>query len=65
MQAFVGLGGNFVRAIPDTARVEGAWKRLRLTVQDWANFKWSHNPKFQREYARIAEGLREAGLPEE
>jgi adenylate cyclase len=35
-----------------------------FTVQDFANMKWSGNPKFQREYARIVEGLREAGLPE-
>jgi molybdopterin-dependent oxidoreductase alpha subunit len=32
VRAFVSLGGNFVRAIPDTARMEPAWKRLRLTV---------------------------------
>ncbi len=31
-RAFVSLGGNFVRAIPDTARMEPAWQRLRLTV---------------------------------
>ena len=33
VQAFIGLGGNFVRAVPDTPRVEAAWQRLRLTVQ--------------------------------
>ena len=32
IRAFVGLGGNFLRAIPDTARMEPAWARLRLTV---------------------------------
>ena len=31
-QAFVGLGGNFVRAIPDHARVEPRWRDLELTV---------------------------------
>jgi molybdopterin-dependent oxidoreductase alpha subunit len=31
--AFIGLGGNFIRAIPDTERMEAAWKKLRLTVQ--------------------------------
>ena len=35
-----------------------------FTVQDWANINWSDSPQFQREYARIVEGLRKAGLPE-
>lgn len=30
---FIGLGGNFVRAIPDTLQMEPAWRRLRLSVQ--------------------------------
>ena len=33
VRGFVGLGGNFVRAVPETARVESAWRQLRLTVQ--------------------------------
>jgi hypothetical protein len=32
-----------------------------FTVQDWANINWSDSPQFQREYARIVEGLRKAG----
>ena len=32
VRAFVALGGNFVRAVPDTVRMEAAWSRLRLTV---------------------------------
>ncbi|RYF34433.1 MAG: FdhF/YdeP family oxidoreductase [Comamonadaceae bacterium] len=32
VRGFIGLGGNFVRAVPDTDRIEPAWKRLRLTV---------------------------------
>ncbi len=32
VKAFVMLGGNFVRAIPDHGRMEPAWRRLRLTV---------------------------------
>ncbi len=32
VRAFIGLGGNFLRAIPDTARMEPAWAKLRLTV---------------------------------
>jgi molybdopterin-dependent oxidoreductase alpha subunit len=31
--AFIGLGGNFIRAIPETAAMEKAWRTLRLTVQ--------------------------------
>jgi molybdopterin-dependent oxidoreductase alpha subunit len=33
VRAFVGLGGNFARAIPDHSRMEPAWAGLRLTVQ--------------------------------
>ena len=33
VKAFIGLGGNFIRAIPDTDPMEAAWTRLRLTVQ--------------------------------
>ena len=33
VKAFVALGGNFSRAIPDTARMEDAWRRMRLNVQ--------------------------------
>ncbi|GGB55179.1 FdhF/YdeP family oxidoreductase [Blastomonas aquatica] len=32
-KAFIGLGGNFLRAIPDQGRVEPAWEDLQLTVQ--------------------------------
>ena len=30
-KAFIGLGGNFVRAVPDTARIEDSWRALRYT----------------------------------
>ncbi len=33
VKAFLGLGGNFVRAVPETEAMEHAWTRLRLTVQ--------------------------------
>jgi molybdopterin-dependent oxidoreductase alpha subunit len=33
VKGFIGLGGNFLRAIPETAMVEAAWRKLRLTVQ--------------------------------
>ena len=32
VRAFVMLGGNFVRAIPDHGQMEPAWRRLHLTV---------------------------------
>ncbi|MET0291964.1 MAG: FdhF/YdeP family oxidoreductase [Steroidobacteraceae bacterium] len=32
VKGFIGLGGNFLRAAPDTARLEGAWRDLELTV---------------------------------
>lgn len=31
--AFLGLGGNFVRAVPETGLIEAAWRHLALTVQ--------------------------------
>ena len=33
LQAFVGLGGNFLRAVPETRLMEAAWRQLPLTVQ--------------------------------
>jgi molybdopterin-dependent oxidoreductase alpha subunit len=42
VDAFIGLGGNFVRAAPDTERLEQAWRRLRLTVQVATKLNRSH-----------------------
>ncbi len=33
VKAFIGLGGNFIRAVPDTHVMEDAWRKLRLSVQ--------------------------------
>jgi len=33
VQAFIGLGGNFVRAVPERTLMEAAWRALPLTVQ--------------------------------
>src|SRR3546814_353149 len=33
VRAFISLGGNFVRAIPERDRMEAAWPNMRLTVQ--------------------------------
>ena len=40
--AFIGLGGNFVRAIPDTEQMERAWRTMRLTVQIATKLNRSH-----------------------
>ncbi|WP_159349510.1 FdhF/YdeP family oxidoreductase [Roseomonas harenae] len=42
VQAFLGLGGNFIRAVPDTVRMEAAWPRIRLTVQVATKLNRSH-----------------------
>ncbi|MFM9925874.1 FdhF/YdeP family oxidoreductase [Variovorax sp. H27-G14] len=42
VRAFIGLGGNFVRAVPETGLVEAAWRRLRLTVQIATKLNRSH-----------------------
>jgi molybdopterin-dependent oxidoreductase alpha subunit len=33
VKAVIGLGGNFLRAVPETGPMEEAWPRLRLSVQ--------------------------------
>jgi molybdopterin-dependent oxidoreductase alpha subunit len=42
VNAFIGLGGNFVRAIPDTNQMEPAWKSMKLTVQIATKLNRSH-----------------------
>lgn len=42
VQAFVSLGGNFVRAVPETVLMEQAWRTLRLTVQIATKLNRSH-----------------------
>jgi molybdopterin-dependent oxidoreductase alpha subunit len=42
VRGFVSLGGNFIRAIPDTERMEPAWKKLRLSVQIATKLNRSH-----------------------
>jgi molybdopterin-dependent oxidoreductase alpha subunit len=42
IDAFIGFGGNFVRAVPDSARVEAAWHRISLTVQVSTKLNRSH-----------------------
>jgi molybdopterin-dependent oxidoreductase alpha subunit len=40
--AFIGLGGNFLRAIPEQHAMEEAWPRMRLTVQIATKLNRSH-----------------------
>ncbi len=42
VKAFVGLGGNFVRAIPERETMEAAWTGLRQTVQVATKLNRSH-----------------------
>ncbi|MGJ0239894.1 FdhF/YdeP family oxidoreductase [Novosphingobium fluoreni] len=42
VHAFIGLGGNFVRAIPERGKMEEAWREMRLTVQIATKLNRSH-----------------------
>ena len=42
VKAFFGLGGNFVRAIPERAAMEEAWTTMELTVQIATKLNRSH-----------------------
>lgn len=42
VKSFFGLGGNFVRAVPETSQIEAAWGKLELTVQIATKLNRSH-----------------------
>lgn len=42
VRAVIGLGGNFLRAVPETAAMEKAWPGLRLSVQIATKLNRSH-----------------------
>ena len=42
VRAFVGLGGNFLRAVPDSERIEAAWRGLGLTVHVTTKLNRTH-----------------------
>ena len=42
VKAFIGLGGNFLRAVPEQVKVEQAWPTMRLTVQIATKLNRSH-----------------------
>lgn len=41
-RAFVSLGGNFLKAVPETGAMEVAWRKLRLTVHIATKLNRSH-----------------------
>jgi molybdopterin-dependent oxidoreductase alpha subunit len=42
VKGFISLGGNFIRAVPDTSRMEPAWQKLELNVQIATKLNRSH-----------------------
>jgi molybdopterin-dependent oxidoreductase alpha subunit len=42
VRGFIGLGGNFLRAVPERIAMEKAWRKLRLTVQIATKFNRNH-----------------------
>lgn len=42
VRGFISLGGNFIRAIPDSGRMEPAWRKLRLSLQIATKLNRSH-----------------------
>ncbi len=42
VRAFLGLGGNFLRAAPDTERLAAAWRKLDLSVQVATRLNFTH-----------------------
>ncbi|RVD59003.1 MAG: formate dehydrogenase [Mesorhizobium sp.] len=41
-RAFISLGGNFLKAVPDTDAMEEGWRKLRLSVQIATKLNRSH-----------------------
>ena len=67
VRAFVSLGGNFVRAIPDRALMETAFRRLRLNVQIATKLNRSHLVHAEISYllpclGRIEQDLQHTGV---
>jgi molybdopterin-dependent oxidoreductase alpha subunit len=66
VKAFVGLGGNFVRAIPERVAMETAWKQMELTVQIATKLNRSHLVNGKAAYllpclGRTEEDVQESG----
>ncbi|TXM64011.1 adenylate/guanylate cyclase domain-containing protein [Methylobacterium sp. WL120] len=67
-QAYVDLAAAYAwtgRKAEAEEAIGGLLKSMPgYTVQKWARADWSDQPTFLVEYARLVEGLRKAGLPE-
>jgi molybdopterin-dependent oxidoreductase alpha subunit len=50
IDAFIGLGGNFLRAVPDTGPMEQAWPQMQLTVQIATKLNRGHLFNGERAY---------------
>jgi molybdopterin-dependent oxidoreductase alpha subunit len=66
VKAFVGLGGNFLRAVPERERMEAAWPAMRLTVQVATRLNRTHLINGEVAYllpclSRAEEDLQESG----
>lgn len=66
IKAFIGLGGNFVRAIPEQVAMEEAWQKMRLTVQIATKLNRSHLINGEQAYllpclGRSEEDIQETG----
>jgi molybdopterin-dependent oxidoreductase alpha subunit len=42
VRAFIGLGGNFARAVPERSLIEPAWMRMRLSVEVATKLNHTH-----------------------
>jgi molybdopterin-dependent oxidoreductase alpha subunit len=62
IKAFIGLGGNFVRAIPEREAMEQAWPNMRLTVQIATKLNHSHLVNGQVAYLLPCLGRSEENL---
>src|SRR5690606_23475066 len=66
VKAFIGLGGNFLRAVPERERMEAAWPAMRLTVQVATRLNRTHLINGEVAYllpclSRAEEDLQESG----
>ena len=62
VKAFCGLGGNFVRAIPESAAMEAAWVKMDLTVQIATKLNRSHLVNGKSAYLLPCRGRTEQDL---
>ncbi|MES2337537.1 MAG: FdhF/YdeP family oxidoreductase [Pseudomonadota bacterium] len=62
VEAFVSLGGNFLRAVPETGAMEAAWPRMKLSVQIATKLNRSHLIPAERTYLLPCLGRIEADV---